>query len=1128
MEENNILITKAFREVRGALAPYVVRELNNEYGDRWYEAGIYGKFYEDQRAELPQKGDMSSVAEGLDVLKVLQVFDYNWNDVFKKKLSIDYRNWAKELIGCRHKLAHLKGTDFNDSDTWRALDTMTRLCEQIDNDAAETIRKMLYDFKEKDSAAATPMPEPSGQSESKSAKEGILTRPLISGLHSWREVMVPHPDVAQGRYRNAEFAADLAQVARGAGGPEYCDPAEFFARTYITGGMGGLLKEALKRVTGGDGEPVVQLKTAFGGGKTHSMLALYHMLRGGLDIEKAPGLKPLLEETGLSSLPRANIAVIVGTALDPSKSRRPSNLRGNTVNTLWGEMAAQLVAGAGRPELYEIIKESDKKGTSPGSEALRRLFDECGPCLVLIDELVAYARKLFGARETLPAGTFENIITFIQEITEGARASRDSIVVASLPESDIEIGGEAGSRTLEMIEQTFGRMESIWRPVQAEEGFEVVRRRLFLPCSDNAERDSVCEAFSTFYREHSESFPFGVGEQSYNDRLKSSYPIHPEFFDRLYNDWATLEKFQRTRGVLRLMAAVIHELWMGNDSSLMIMPGSIPLSVPAVRDELTRYLPEQWSSIVDSEVDGENSVPYLKDKEVSRYGSKHAARRVARTIMLGSAPSSVEQVQRGIEMTRVRLGAAQPGESVADFNDAAAALRNSLVYLYSNSANDRLWFDTRPTLRRTVDDRARQISDETAEAEIKAWLYKSVKRTEPFSGVHICPSSSLDVPDEQSVRLVLMSPGKTYRRQQPETEAEKEAAQLLNSRGDGPRIHRNMLAFVAPDTDVMLELRTDIKKYLAWKSIERDKLALNLDQNQEHEMQSNITQCRNTINTRLAGAYCWLFTPVIDREHDLSKVVWEIERISGQDDITKRAAQRMISDEKVISEWAPLLLKKELDGLLWKESPDIPVKQLWNSLTQYCYLPRLADYSVLTETIKRGLCSKDFFALASDKQNNKYIGLKFDTQVTAVEKTDILVKPENAMRQLLDEQVLRANENIPGSSSWERIFPADRNGGEYAAVNPDHASEIQGTSRVERPKNCEFSMQANIDNMRIVRTVQQLVDEVLTPLISDDGTEVEISLEIHAKNPCGISVPTVRTVEENCTTLKVKFHEFSD
>ena len=755
MSQNHELVSHGFHSLLKAFAPYVCAMLKAQYGERWWADAVMGKLWEEQRRDMPVDGPENQLVESLDIQRCLILFDQHWNEVFRKRLSIDHRTWAKELMGVRNRLAHIGAQDFSDDDTWRALDTMSRLCDQLDAEKTEEIRATLRMARYGSANGSTASPAAS-QPEPRTKQDTGILDAAPAGLPCWREVMEPHPDVAQGRYRNAEFAADLAQVARGEGAFEYRDPVEFFARTYVTEGMAGLLTQALKRATGKDGEPVVQLKTAFGGGKTHSMLALYHLLRGKAPLEKIPNLKPVLEGAGLSAMPAAHVVVLVGTALDPSRSKRPQNLPGVTVNTLWGEMASQLAISAENPKLYDFVKEADKKGISPGSEALKSLFDACGPCLILMDELVAYAKRIYGV-SGLPAGSFDNFIIFIQEITEAARASRNSLVVASIPESDIEVGGEAGTIALEAIEHTFGRMEAIWKPVAANEGFEVVRRRLFLDCKNPAAREMVCAHFSAMYRENPTDFPLEAREVEYRNRLLACYPIHPEVFDRLYEDWATLERFQRTRGVLRLMAAVIHELWMGSDAGLLIMPGSLPLDVPNVRDELTRHLPEGWNSLVDREVDGKRSVPWQQDKTVMRYGKVLASRRVARTVMLGSAPTVRQQNVRGVEASRIRLGVVQPGEQIAVFNDALSSLQNSLAYLYSSPSADRFWYDTRPTLRKTVEDRATQIPASEVECEIERRL-KKLRRENPFAGVHTCPASSLDVPDEQSVRLVVLRP----------------------------------------------------------------------------------------------------------------------------------------------------------------------------------------------------------------------------------------------------------------------------------------------------------------------------------------------------------------------------------
>lgn len=1065
----------------------------------------------DQSRDLPDTGEYGDLVDSLDIANCLRLFDRKWNDLFKRKLSMDYRTWAKELMGMRHKVAHVGGQDFNNDDTWRALDTMARLCEAFDDEGAEEIRKLLREARYGSAAGSTMVTEtavPTGRPRASQA--GVLNLTL-SGLPSWREVIEPHPDVAQGRYKNAEFAADLAQVARGEGSFEYRDPVEFFARTYVTEGMTGLLVQALKRVRGKDGEPVIQLKTAFGGGKTHSMLALYHMLRGKVPADSIPAIKPVMERAGVATLPRANVAVLVGTALDPTKAKRPINFPGITINTLWGEMAAQLAESAGHAELYDYVKEADKKGVSPGSEALKNLFDACGPCLILMDELVAYAKKIYGVTG-LPAGSFDNFISFIQEVTEAARASQNSLVVASIPESDIEIGGEAGKIALETIEHTFGRMESIWKPVAANEGFEVVRRRLFLDCKNPTARDQVCARFSQMYMENAGDFPYETKEVEYRERMLSCYPIHPEIFDRLYEDWSTLERFQRTRGVLRLMASVIHELWMSNDASALIMPGSIPLDVPNVREELIRYLDEGWNSIVSSEIDGKNSVPYQKDQTIPRYGQKLAARRVARTIMLGSAPTVRAQAVRGIESSRIRLGVVQPGESIADFNDALNTLRGSLAYLYTNMSGDRYWYDTRPTLRKTAQDRATQFSEIDVEYEIESRLRK-LHKEEPFAGLHICPESSLHVSDDPAVRLVILGINEEYRPNNPKNRALDAAANILDNRGTSPRIYRNMLTFIAPDQELIGALKQGTREYLAWKSIIDDKEVLNLDVSQTREADGSLHRSNDTVESRIKETYCWLLAPYIDRFVDMKVVQWEAIRISGgTDSIVIKAANKMMQQELLITKWAPALLTMELDNILWKDSTNIQIKKLWEYLCTYCYLPRLARYNVLEDAIQTGLNSTEYFAIAAGCSDNRFIDLKFNQYVGFIQPSDYLVKKMAALEQIASEAQNNVKDNIQAPSPKET-----------PSINQEQDGVTKpADEKLSIPQNTHFFMSAQLDNTRINRDVQRLVEEVIAHLTNIDGCAVEVSLEVNVQAPNGLPVPVVRTIMENCKTLKVK------
>ncbi|HHW47352.1 MAG TPA: ATP-binding protein [Clostridiaceae bacterium] len=1134
MTENVNIVNQGFRYLLKALAPYVARELQIEYKNDWWNEGVLNTLRDEQRKGLPEKGGWAELVDSLDIMRCLTLIDAHWVNVFKRKLSIDHRNWTKELIGIRHKCAHIGSQDFDVDYAWRALDTMARLCEQIDAESTEEIRTLIRKIRYGTSEASIYSNNGIVSNQMMNIdKSGVLSQSPLSGLPPWRYVIEPHPDVAQGRYKNAEFAADLAQVARGEGEIEYKDPVEFFARTYITEGMASLLIQALKRVAGKGGEPVIQLKTAFGGGKTHSMLALYHLLRGQVSIDKIPNVKPVLERAGLSSIVKTNVAVIVGTALDPSKSKKPPQYPGITINTLWGEMAAQLAGQAGDLKLYDYVKEADKKGVSPGSEALTRLFDACGPCLILIDELVAYARKIYGVTG-LPAGSFENLISFVQELTEAARASKNSIVVASIPESDIEIGGEAGKIVLETIEHTFGRMEAIWKPVGANEGFEIVRRRLFLPPQDPASLEMVCRAFSEMYNQSTADFPLECKELEYYNRLKSCYPIHPEVFDRLYGDWATLERFQRTRGVLRLMAAVIHDLWMKNDGGLLIMPSSFSLDNPDIREELTRHLMnEGWNAVIDKEIDGKNSIPYAIDRKNPRFSKYLAARRVARTIMLGSAPSVREQRNRGIEVARIRLGVVQPGEQVSVFNDALSHLQNQLAYLYSDISNNRFWYDTRPTLRKTVEDRALQIPEPEVEYEIERRL-KAIRERGEFAGVHSCPSSSLDIPDEQTVRLVVLAPEFTHKQGSDNSKAIEKAGEILNNRGASPRMYRNMLAFVAPDSEIIPSLISEVRKYLAWKSIIDDMESLNLDIAQQKEADKSLQRTDETVNLRIKEAYCWLLVPV---QEGSNPIEWEKTRISGgSESHIIKASKKMVQMEQLIPRWSPALLRMELDSWLWKGEQHIQIKKLWEYLSSYCYLPRLKNVDVLLDCIKNGLSSDEYFAYAEGiTGEGRYLSLKFN-ELSGYYYVDIngyLVRPEAAKAQIEKERHEKEKDAASAGITYtdgSKIVstPAIKHPVTAGGVKTEVSGDDTKVQIPQQKKPRRFYATVKLDTSRIGRDAGRIAEEIVQHLNLLSGANVEVTMEIQAEFTNGVPDNVVRTVTENCRTLKFTNFAFEE
>ena len=946
----------------------------------------------------------------------------------------------------------------------------------------------------------------------------------------------PQREVYEGRYQQAQFAADLGKVLAGAAEAEYQDGADFYARTFLTDGMRRLLIDVVQRVAGTGGEPLIQLKTAFGGGKTHSLLAIYHLLAGD-DPTDWRGVAGLLAEAGVSSVPKAQVAVLVGTDLDPTRRHPDAAGNGIAVATLWGELGAQL----GGAEGYALVEAADRSGVAPGANTLTELFDRFGPAVILIDELVAYVRNLHGDKG-VPGGSFGSNLTFVQSLTDAAAKSAKACVLASIPESKIEVGTAAGQEALERIEHLFGRKEAVWQPVREEESFEIVRRRLFSDRIDEKARDATCRAFMKLYSDGAD-FPADAREGTYLDRLRSAYPIHPEVFDRLYRDWSTIEEFQRTRGVLRLMASVIHGLWSTNDRSPLILPGTLPLGHSRVRNELTKYVGDVWNAVVDSDVDGDSSSPARLDRENGRFGQASAAERLTRTIFLATAPQAKAGGARGVEDVRVRLGAMEPGQSVSTFNDALAQLQKSLVYLYAG--NGRYWFDTHPNLLRTATDRASRLDRDN---DVIPHLYERLKdlaqRPGDFTAVHFAPASG-DLPDEDRVRLVILPPTAVHsRRKDVQSQAVDHARDLLEHRGLGSRLRKNTLVLVAPDAEYEDSFEADVRRFLAWKSIVQDEAVLNLGRAELRQAIDQRDQAEANVVARLRQTYSWVIAPTQAPNGPIELVPRALP--AGDEPVPVRVSRALASSEELLTRWSPQGLRIELDRLLWADRDGSPVhhiglKKLWADLCSYPYLPRLKDRSILEETIREGVRSRDYFGYATSiKGDGTYAGLAFGAPAAAIYFDDdaVLVKPDVAAAQLAADVATypqggghtaagTAISDIGGQLGWGSTVAG---GAATPGVGSAGASTagplVPGTSR--EVHLTRFHGTVDVDPVRARKVLTQVVDEVLVHLAAFPDAAVRVSLDIEATSSKGFDPTTVRTLSENARTLKFRSHGFEE
>lgn len=1028
---------------------------------------------------------------------------------FNGLLSQVQKSFASELRDARDAWAHHK--PFNNDDAYRALDTAERLLDAIGAAAeSEAVEKLRLDLR-----------RVTADKDDKKTLRNATASVGSTGLRPWREVLQPHEDVATGNFQAAEFAADLYKVSTDSAdqSKDYSDPVEFFSRTYLTEGLRDLIDRAVRRVVGdNNASPVINLQTNFGGGKTHSMLALWHIAAGRPVTDYSQEVQELLTASGYQDVPlKVNRVAIVGNHLAPTGRLKTD---GTKVNTIWGELAWQL----GGAKAYEIVAESDQAGTAPG-EALHELLAAYSPAIILIDEWVAYARQLYG-REGLEGGTFETQFTFAQSLTEAVKATPGVLVAISIPASHNaddgdeiaagsaeEVGGANGLEALKRLQNVVRRVADQWRPASADESYHIVRQRLFVN-PDGAALAAIgatAREFVALYRKESADFPSEARETAYEDRIKRSYPIHPELFDRLYEDWATLERFQRTRGVLRLMNTVIHALWVGEDQSPLIMPGSIPLSVSKVNSELTQYLSDSWKSVIDADVDGEHSEPVKIDLEKLVFGQRSLTKRLARTVFFGAAPT-IGSSHVGLETQRVFLGTAIPGDVVGNFHSALNQLSDRATYFYSGSG--KYWYDLQANISRRAKDQSERLHPEDVWAEVIRRLSGQSKLRGAFAGVVMCPDDSADILDTDEARLIVVHPKATHKRNVNDSAAMKFAQAATERRGTANRVNRNMVVFLAADDARMEELQSAVRDYLGWKEVADHSDELNLNAQQKKQAESRRDQASQTADDRLLGAYHWVLAAaetspgasftidVVKAEGQATSLAERVSKKLGNDGtlMTTQAAQaiRFVLDHKVPTVWA--------DG-------HVSVGKLWGLFAAYPYMPRLRDQSVLNEglTSQVMLWQADGFAFAEgyNADTGRYEGLVLpsDNAPVLVRDTLLIVKPEKALVQ-------RAAETSKESQGTENPDDDD----DKTDVEVPTPPKPPGPP--PKPVKTRFFGSRDLSPDKYAADFKKIHDEVLSHLAGTPGVKLSVRIEIEAIATGGFDDNKVRTVKENADVLK--------
>ena len=510
-------------------------------------------------------------------------------------------------------------------------------------------------------------------------------------------------------------------------------------------------------------------------------------------------------------------------------------------------------------------------------------------------------------------------------------------MVGSLPESGAEVGDEQGLDALRRLEKIFGRVQSAWTPASGIETFEIVRRRLFQPLDEAGERarDETIRAFRRLYRENQADFPPEVREPGYEEQMRRAYPLHPEMLRRFSGDWSVLEKFQRTRGILKIMANAAYALWSGESNAPLITPALLPFRDTKVRTALLEPLDRAFGPILQSEVDGDQSLTARIEAQRPRFLKARAATLAARAVFFATAPHG-GAARGGMTGTELRLSCAQPGDQIAIFGEALQEIASRSAHLYRDA--DNYWFSPQPTLNKLAADRARDVSNEQADQRIIELLREEQRGRAGFPRAHAAPDNPTDIDDRRSTALIILPPSAPHDASAgPKSPAAAAAGETIERRGSGQRRYRNALIFVAADASNVEAARENARRERAWRSILADAdLRENLTQAQANDAETQAERSREALRQSVRGAWVHVLYPAPpeDRAGGSDGGVGYVMRSTrlvnrgGAKGIPQAVWDKVSTDGTVIGEMGPSNLVQSLEPIWPEDRQHIAIKDI--------------------------------------------------------------------------------------------------------------------------------------------------------------------------------------------------------
>jgi hypothetical protein len=783
-------------------------------------------------------------------------------------------------------------------------------------------------------------------------------------LKPWYKVVTPREDLRQGKPLDAaEFAVHLDQVREGRAPDDYKVPERFFERTYLTQGLKSFSAEVVRRLSGEKTQTsaVFHMITQFGGGKTHGLTLLYHLTKHGPAAEKWSGVRRILEQAGIPSIPQAATAVFVGTEFDTLKGR--GGYDGTPIRkTPWGEIAYQL----GGEKSFAPVAEHDQQMIAPAGDVIRSFLPKNKPCLILIDELVNFISR---NRKTGMAGQLYN---FIQNLSEQVRGLDRVVLCVSIPSMLVEMTSD----DIADFDRYSKMLERLGKAVilSAEgETSEIIRRRLFEWGGVPDDAKKVASEYAQWVIEYRHQIPQWFPIDQARDAILATYPFHPMVLSVFERKWQGLPRFQRTRGILRLLALWVSKAYQegfkGAHRDPLIELGTAPLEDPFFRAATFEQLGEdKLEGPVTTDICGKKDSHAIRlDAEAVDSIKKNRLHRKVSTAIFFE--SNGGQIHAEATVPEIRLAVAEPEVDIGNVETVLEALGTTCYFLSIDK--NRYRFSLSPNLNKILADRRASIQPSKIDERLCSEIQTVFSAGSGVERIYF-PEKSGQIPDRAILTLVVLSPEQNMQ--------DKRTLSLVESMtreyGSSARTFKNGLIWAIPEGDGAL--RDEARKVLAWEDIRDEVDELRLDDTQKRQFGENLKKSQRDLKECVWRTYKNI--GLLNKDNSFRVADWGLVHSSAAENILTFILSRLRQDGEVEKDISPNVLVKNWPPA-FKEWSTKNVRDAIFSSPQF---PRLLDPESIKDTISRGVAS-GIIAYVGKTKNGIYKPSYFGKSLPAAE-----------------------------------------------------------------------------------------------------------------------------------------------